>query len=197
MPLSPPTTMIERYLDDGAVANGFGRRHLHETEARLLYVVDYLAPPNMRVPGSWRLSAGGVPVPPPPFGADQRAEIALIRASLPESSRNQPRYAPDSNTPWTTYFERHHADQLAATNGDEPCGRFNSEGRRLWWGVPGHMLDAVLEHIEGCNSSWLEYQCLLLIGISWTSRHMETASSSSSGSRSSSLSGLLPVKTEP
>lgn len=50
-PLSPPTTIVERYPGDGAAANGFGRRHLHESEARLLCEADYPAAPDMRVPG--------------------------------------------------------------------------------------------------------------------------------------------------
>ncbi|KAE8816305.1 hypothetical protein D1007_06154 [Hordeum vulgare] len=62
--------MAARYPGDGAAANGFGRRHLREDEARLLYEAEYLAPPDMRAPGSWRLRAGGVPVPPPPTGAE-------------------------------------------------------------------------------------------------------------------------------
>lgn len=195
--------MAERYPSDGAAANGFGRRHLHEAEARLLYEADYPAPPDMRVPGSWRLSAGGVPVPPPPSGADRRAEIARIRSSLPEQARQQPRYAPDSHTLWTAYFDRRHADQLASTNGVEPRGRLNSEGRRQWWGVPGRTLEAVLEHIEGGNSPRLEYPAPPSFsrrrGSSWTPRRMETASasSSSSGSRSSGSPALLPVKPEP
>ena len=54
---------------DGAVVNGFGRRHLHKDEARVLYEAGYPAPPDMCVPGasgsqgSWHLSEGGVPVP--------------------------------------------------------------------------------------------------------------------------------------
>ena len=56
--------MAERYPGDSAAVNGFGRRHLHEDEARLLYEADYLAPPDLQVPASWKLSAGGVPVPP-------------------------------------------------------------------------------------------------------------------------------------
>ncbi|KAE8787339.1 Homeobox protein KNOX3 [Hordeum vulgare] len=98
--------MVERFRDDGAAANCFGRRHLHEDEAGLLYEADYPAPPDMRVLGSWRLSVGGVPVPPPPSGADPRVEITRIRSSLPESSRNLPRYVPDTNTLWTAYFKR-------------------------------------------------------------------------------------------
>ena len=74
--------MAERYPGDGAAANGFGRRYLHEDEARLLYEAEYLVPPDMRVPGAWRISAGGVPVPPPPTGAARHLEIARIRSSL-------------------------------------------------------------------------------------------------------------------
>ncbi|KAE8770242.1 Homeobox protein KNOX3 [Hordeum vulgare] len=124
--------MDERYLRDGAAANGFGRWHLREDEARLLYEVDYRAPSDMRVSGTWRLSIGGVPVPPPPTGADRRAEIARILSDPSESSRNLPRYAHYNNTLWTAYFEHHHVDQLAATNGVEPRDRHNSEGRCRW-----------------------------------------------------------------
>ncbi|KAE8783327.1 Homeobox protein KNOX3 [Hordeum vulgare] len=123
--------MSGRFPGDGAVANGFARRHLHEDEARLLYESDYPVRPDMRVPGSWRLSVDGVPVPPSSTRADRRAEIAHIRSSLPESSCNLPRYTPDSNTLWTVCFERRHADKLAATNEVEPHGCHNSEGQQL------------------------------------------------------------------
>ena len=36
--------MAERFPGDGAAANGFGRRHLQEPEARLLYEAEYPAP---------------------------------------------------------------------------------------------------------------------------------------------------------
>ena len=88
--------MAERYPGDGTAANGFGRRHLQEPEACLLYGAEYPAPPDMRVPGSWRLSADGVPVPPVPEGVARWAEIARIRSLLMEEQRNQPRYALDS-----------------------------------------------------------------------------------------------------
>ncbi|KAE8802288.1 Homeobox protein KNOX3 [Hordeum vulgare] len=68
-------------------------------------VAEYPAPPDMWVPGSWRLSAGGVPVPPPPTGAERRAEIVRIRSGMPKNSHNLPRYAPDSNALWTALFE--------------------------------------------------------------------------------------------
>ncbi|KAE8797560.1 Protein kinase APK1A, chloroplastic [Hordeum vulgare] len=100
---------------------------------------------------------------------------------------------------WTAYFERRNAEQLAATNGAEPCGPFNSKGRHLWWGVPSRTLDAVLEHIEDGNSPRLEYpeppSCRRR-GSSWMPRRMEMASSSLSGfrSRSSRSAVLFPVK---
>ena len=126
--------MAERYPGDGAAANGFGRQHLQEPEARLLYKAEYPAPPDMRVPGAWRLSAAGVPVPPVLEGAARRAEIARIRSSLTEEQQNEPRYAPDSVT---LYFERHREEQIASVNCVIPRGRLNSEGRREWWGVSG------------------------------------------------------------
>ena len=83
----------------------------------------------MRVPGAWRISAGGVPVPPVPTGAARRVEIAHIRASLSRAARDGPWYVPDSPI-WEPYFRRRHAEQLEATNGVVPSGRLNSEGRR-------------------------------------------------------------------
>ncbi|XP_044356403.1 uncharacterized protein [Triticum aestivum] len=166
--------MAERYPRDGAAANGFGRRHLQEPEAHLLYEAEYPAPPDMRVPASWRLSAGGVPVPP----------------------RNEPRYAPDSETLWTLYFERCREEQIASVNGVIPRGRLNSEGWREWWGVPGRTLDAVLDHIETGNVPRLEHLTRPSFsrrrGSSWIPRPMEPGSSSSSGSGSPALRLVMP-----
>jgi hypothetical protein len=58
--------MAEYSSDDGAANNGFGQCSLHQWEGRLLYAAGYPAPPDFRVPRGWRLSAGGVPIPPPP-----------------------------------------------------------------------------------------------------------------------------------
>ncbi|KAE8792067.1 Homeobox protein KNOX3 [Hordeum vulgare] len=74
--------MAELYPEYGAAVNGFGRRHQHESEARFLYEADYPVPPDMRVPSSWRLSAGGVLVPPPSCGSDRCMEITCIQSSL-------------------------------------------------------------------------------------------------------------------
>ncbi|KAM3386635.1 hypothetical protein ACQJBY_009912 [Aegilops geniculata] len=152
----------------------------------------------MRVPGSWRLSAGGVPVLLVPEGAARRAEIARIRSSLTEEQRNEPRYAPDSETLWTMYFQRRCEEQIASVNGIVPRGRHNSEGRREWWGVPGRTLDAVLDHIQTGNVPRLEYPTRASFSrrrsSSWMPRRMEPGSSSSSGSGSPAF---RPVKPEP
>ena len=96
--------MGERFPDDGAAANGFGRRWLHLWEARLLHEANYPAPPDMRVPGTWRLSAGGVPVPPPPTGLDRLAEIRAIRAAMPEDAQPDSRWAEGKDAIWMAYF---------------------------------------------------------------------------------------------
>ena len=59
--------MAERFPGDEAAANGFGRRSLHGWEAYLLFEANISAPPDVREgPGGWRLSGGGVPIPPMP-----------------------------------------------------------------------------------------------------------------------------------
>jgi hypothetical protein len=59
----------------GHEASGFGRRYLHEWEARALHEVRYMAPPDFRCPSMWRLSAGGIPIPPVQHGAARSAAI--------------------------------------------------------------------------------------------------------------------------
>jgi hypothetical protein len=59
----------------GHEANSFGRRYLHEWEARALYEARYMAPPDFRCPGTWRLSMSGIPIPPVPHGATRQAAI--------------------------------------------------------------------------------------------------------------------------
>jgi hypothetical protein len=63
--------------------NGFDHRSLHQWEGRLLHAAGYPARPDLRVPGGWRLSAGGVPIPPPPVGsAALEAEIDAVLVTL-------------------------------------------------------------------------------------------------------------------
>jgi hypothetical protein len=81
----------------GHAANGFGRRYLHEWEARLLYEAKYMAPPDFRCPVTWRLSVGGIPIPPVPHGAARQAAIHrhYYEVLTPEE-RNDPLSDPDN-----------------------------------------------------------------------------------------------------
>ena len=64
-------------VEQAVAANGFSRRSLTVGEARALYANRYMAPPDMRCPGTWRLSAGAIPIPPVPQGSARRQEITL------------------------------------------------------------------------------------------------------------------------
>jgi hypothetical protein len=86
--------------DNGAANNGFGRRSLHQWEGRLLYVAGYPAPPDFCAPGGWRLSVGGVPIPPPPQGAALDAAIDEILEGMSDEQRADPRFYPDNYPVW-------------------------------------------------------------------------------------------------
>ena len=58
----------------------------------------------------WRLSAGGVPIPPlsdavtkPSYFTD---EVEIARASLTDAERSLHQYAADNHAAWAAYFER-------------------------------------------------------------------------------------------
>ncbi|KAE8792091.1 hypothetical protein D1007_33415 [Hordeum vulgare] len=59
---------------DGAAANSFDRRLLHEWEAYALHEANYPTPPDMHVLDVWTLSIGVVPVPPPSSASEHRGE---------------------------------------------------------------------------------------------------------------------------
>ena len=82
--------MAERFPSDGAAANGFGRRWLREEEAHLLFEAGYPVPPDVRVPGPWRLSQMGLPVPPLPTGEERMAEIYNLRDAMTLEQRENP-----------------------------------------------------------------------------------------------------------
>ena len=96
--------MGERFPGDGAAAIVFGRRSLHEWETYLLFEANAPAPPDMRAPGRWKLSAGGVPIHPlrdvdvrPDYFVD---EVARVRASLTKEQRGLPQYAAGNHEVW-------------------------------------------------------------------------------------------------
>ena len=204
--------MAERYPGDEAAANGFGRRSLREQESWLLFQANIPAPPDMRAgPTGWRLSAGGVPIPPLPDAVAKpkyfAEEVEVVRASLTDAQLSLPQYAADNHAAWAAYFERRQQQRLASTNGAPVVGgRQNSEGRHLWWGVPGRTLEGVLTYLEGGNDPPLAYPARAAAPAQhrragpWAPRRFGSSSSSSSSRSSSHSSGtpaLLGVKAEP
>ena len=104
----------------------------------MLFEANIPAPPDMRVgPTGWRLSNGGVPIPPVPdveaLPACFAAEVGRVQASLTEEQHALSQYAADNHEAWVAYFERRQAEQLASTNNAPVVrGTKNSDGRRLW-----------------------------------------------------------------
>lgn len=193
--------------EDGAANNGFPRRSLHAWEGHLLHQAGYPCPPDTRPPGGgWRLSAGGVPIPPPPRGHALDVAIEEARMTMTDEERADPRHHPDNYTRWNSFFLRRWERELASYDGPPPPPpRNNAAGRRRWWSAPNRTLENVLEHIEGGNFPVLTMpppsraSASRRRGNSWQPRRM-AASSSSSGSASRSLSrsapSLAPVKKE-
>jgi hypothetical protein len=194
--------------DNGAANNGIDRRSLHQWEGRLLYAAGYPAPTDFCAPGGWHLSAGGIPIPPPPTGA----AIDEIIEGMSDEQRTDPRFYPDNYPAWNAFFRRWYKRELAAYDGPPPPpARNNTVGRRRWWSACGRTLEAVLEHIENGNSPVLgmpppqrpTLSCRR--GCSWMPQRMASTSSgsASSGSASarsasrSSASTPRTVKQEP
>ena len=113
-------------------------------------------------PTGWRLSNGGVPIPPLPDAVTKPSyfadEVEIARASLTDAELSLPQYAADNHAAWAAYLECRQQQRLASTNGAPVVGgQKNSEGRHLWWGVPGRTLEGVLTHLEGGNNPPLAY----------------------------------------
>jgi hypothetical protein len=81
------------------------RCSLHDWDARLLYEANYPAPPDFRGPPSWRLSVGGVYIPPPPVGdVVLEEEIQLALAVMTNEERALPERYPENLAAWDAYF---------------------------------------------------------------------------------------------
>jgi hypothetical protein len=170
-----------------------------------------MAPPDFRAPGGWRLSTGGIPIPPPPTGAALDAAIDEVLETMSDEQRADPRFYPDNRESWTAFFRRRYERELAAYDGPSPPpARNNAAGRRCWWSAPDRTLEFVLDHIERGNDPVLEMPpppCPMIScrrGSSWMPRRMASGSSglasfgsaTRSGSRSSA-STPRTVKQEP
>jgi hypothetical protein len=70
-----------------------------------LYLAGYLAPPNFHAPGGWRMSAGGVPIPPPPMGDALDAAIDEVIETLSDKQHAEPRFFPDNYLAWNEFFQ--------------------------------------------------------------------------------------------
>jgi hypothetical protein len=92
--------------EDGTTNNGFSCRPLHQWEGWLLHAAGYMAPPDFRAPGGWRLSAGGIPIPPPPMGATLNAAIDEVLETMLDEQHADPRFYPDNREAWTAFFRR-------------------------------------------------------------------------------------------
>ena len=61
-------------------------------------------------PTRWRLSDGGVPVPPLPDAVAKpryfAEEVEIVRVSLTDAELSLPQYAADNHAAWAAYFER-------------------------------------------------------------------------------------------
>jgi hypothetical protein len=117
--------------DDGAANNGFGWRSLHQWEGRLLYAAGYPAPPDFRAPEGWRLSAGGVLMPPSLVGAALDAAIDEVLEGMSDEQSAELRFYPDNYMAWTSFFRRRYERELSAYHGPPPppaCN--NAAGRR-------------------------------------------------------------------
>jgi hypothetical protein len=105
----------------GHEANGFGRRYLHEWEARALYEARYMAPPDFRCPGTACLSAGRIPIPLMPHDAVRQATIHRhFYEVLMSEERNDPLWDPDNDDHWTVFITERHLAELAHYEGTGP-----------------------------------------------------------------------------
>jgi len=118
LPSHSISPMAERFPGDEAAADGFGRRSLREQESWLLFQANIPAPPDMRAgPTGWRLSTGGVPIPPLPDAVAKPTyfaeEVEVVRASLTDEQRALAQYAADNHSARAAYFEHRQEQRLA------------------------------------------------------------------------------------
>jgi hypothetical protein len=97
-----------------------------------------MAPSDFRCPGTWRLSAGGIPIPPVPHGTAR--QVAIHRhywEVLTPEERNDPLWDPDNKDHWTTFFTERRLAELALYEGTTlrrptrtpPRGRFGGASK--------------------------------------------------------------------
>jgi hypothetical protein len=119
--------------NDGVANNGFGQCFLHQWEGRLLHTAGYPVPSDFRPPEGWRLSAGGIPIRPPPTGATLDAIIDEIIETMSDEQRADPCFYPNNRQAWTAFFWQRYEHELTAYDGPPPPpARNNAAGRHRW-----------------------------------------------------------------
>jgi hypothetical protein len=155
----------------------------HTLVTRLLYEARYMASPDFWCPGTWRLSAAGIPIPPVPQGAARQAAVHQhYYEVLTPKERNDPLWDPDNMDHWTAFFTERRLAELAHYEGNGPLPpNKNAATRKVWWGIEGCTLPAVLDHIVAGNHPRLT----MPQRQHWLPRRMDGPVSSSSRSSSS------------
>jgi hypothetical protein len=127
------------------------------SEAEALCASNYPCPPGYDVPAGWRLSTGGVPVPPVPQGLARRAAITNhYYLELTPEQRMDSRWQPDYRPTWDAFFIERREKVLARYEEDRPRpSNFNEAGRRLWWA--GRTLKRVMDYITAGDNPRLRY----------------------------------------
>jgi hypothetical protein len=129
------------------------------------------------------LSTGGIPIPLVPHGAARQAAIHrhYYEVLTPEE-RNNPLWDPDNVDHWTAFFTERRLAELAHYEGNgPPPPNKNAAVRKVWWGVEGRSLPAVLDHIATGN----HLRLTMSQRQHWLPRRMDAPVSSSSRSSSS------------
>ena len=102
--------------DAGGSYGGRGRqyiwpRNIREPIAEELAHHGLLVPPDSRLPSRWRMSAGGLAVPPIPKFGTTKLELLIRRQwmALPDELKSDPRYSADNQHRWLSILvaERH------------------------------------------------------------------------------------------
>jgi hypothetical protein len=178
----------------GHEANGFGRRYLHEWEARALYEARYMAPPDFWCPGTWQLSAGGIPIPPVPHDVVRKAAIhRYYYEVLTPKERNDPLWGWGSRQRRPLDGVLHGAPEhgAGALRGHQPSiGKQERRRAEGMVGRPRRTLAWVLDHIAAGN-----HPRLTMSQRHWMPRKMDGSSSSSRSS--SSAPGLRAPAASP
>jgi hypothetical protein len=77
----------------------------------------YPAPPDFHMPGGWRLSASGIPIPLPPMGAALDAAIDEIIEGMSDEQRADLLFYPDNYPAWNMLFRRRYECELTTYDG--------------------------------------------------------------------------------